>query len=38
MIVPSLTELSKIFEVSTSVMAARLDFLKLPYFKDDFSE
>ncbi len=38
MIIPSLTELSKIFEVSTSVMAARLDFLKLPYFKDDFSE
>lgn len=38
MIVPSLTELAKIFDVSSSVMSARLDFLKLPYFKDDFSE
>lgn len=38
MIVPSLTELSKIFDVSTSVMSARLDLLRLPYFKDDFSE
>ncbi len=38
MIVPSLTELAKIFDVSSSVMSARLDFLKLPYFKDDLSE
>lgn len=34
MLVPSLSNLAKIFDVSTSVMAARLDYLDLPYFKD----
>lgn len=34
MIIPSLSSLSKIFDVSTSVMAARLDYLKMPYYKD----
>lgn len=34
MIVPSLSSLSKIFDVSTSVMAARLDYLNMPYYKD----
>ncbi len=38
MIIPSLTELSKIFEVSSSVMAARLDYLKKPYYKDSITE
>lgn len=38
MIVPSLTKLSEIFDVSTSVMAARLDYLNLPYYKDSFTE
>lgn len=38
MIVPSLTRLSEIFDVSTSVMAARLDYLKLPYYKDSETE
>lgn len=33
-ILPSLKELSKIFCVSTNVMAARLDYLNLSYFKD----
>lgn len=34
MIIPSLVELSKVFDVSTSVMAARLDYLELSYYKD----
>lgn len=34
LIVPSLKALAEIFEVSTSVMAARLDWLDLPYYKD----
>lgn len=39
LIVPSLKVLAEIFMVSTSVMAARLDFLALPYYKDtDVSE
>ena len=38
MIVPSLTELAKIFDVSTSVMSARLDYLRLAYYKDSFTE
>lgn len=38
MIVPSLTKLAEIFDVSTSVMAARLDYLNLPYFKDSQTE
>lgn len=38
MIIPSLTELAKIFEVSTSAMAARLDYLKKPYYKDSITE
>lgn len=33
-ILPSLKELSKTFCVSTNVMAARLDYLNLSYFKD----
>ena len=33
-IVPSLKALAEIFHVSTSVMAARLDYLNLPYYKD----
>lgn len=37
MIVPSLTTLAKIFDVSIAVMAARLEYLKWPYFKDDFT-
>ncbi|MFR7477207.1 ImmA/IrrE family metallo-endopeptidase [Frisingicoccus sp.] len=31
---PSLKTLAKIFHVSTNVMAARLDDLSMPYFKD----
>lgn len=31
---PSLSSLASLFEVSTSVMAARLDYLKLSYYKD----
>ena len=38
MIIPSLTELAKIFEVSSSVMAARLDYLKKAYYKDSVTE
>ncbi len=38
MVVPSLVKLSEIFDVSTSVMAARLDYLELPYFKDSQTE
>lgn len=34
LIVPSLETLSKIFRVSTTVMVARLDYLKMPYLKD----
>ena len=33
-IIPSLKALSIIFGVSTNVMAARLDYLGLDYFKD----
>lgn len=33
-VLPSLEALSKIFDVSTTVMAARLDYLGLSYFKD----
>lgn len=36
MIVPSLSTLAEIFRVSTSVMVARLDYLRKPYFKDAF--
>ena len=32
--VPSLKSLAKIFGVSTNVMAARLDYLSMSYFKD----
>lgn len=38
MIVPSLTSLAEIFDVSTSVMAARLDYLNLAYYKDSKTE
>lgn len=41
MIIPTLSDLSDIFSVSTSVMAARLDYLKLSYYKDtkiDYTE
>lgn len=31
---PSLSALCEIFEVSANVMAARLDYLNMPYFKD----
>lgn len=34
MIIPSLTALSKIFDVSIAVMAARLDHLNVYYYKD----
>lgn len=34
LIVPSLKTLAEIFMVSTSVMAARLEWLNLPYYKD----
>lgn len=34
LLMPSLSVLSNIFQVSTNVMAARLDYLELPYFKD----
>ena len=34
LIVPSLETLSRIFRVSTTVMVARLDYLKMPYLKD----
>jgi hypothetical protein len=33
-IAPSLASISKIFNVSTTVMAARLDYLNMPYIKD----
>lgn len=33
-VAPPLSALSKIFNVSTSVMAARLDYLEMPYIKD----
>lgn len=33
-IAPHLSDISKIFGVSTTVMAARLDYLNLPYIKD----
>lgn len=33
-IAPPLSDISKIFSVSTTVMAARLDYLNLPYIKD----
>ena len=33
-VAPSLSALSSIFHVSTAVMAARLDYLKLTYIKD----
>ena len=38
MLIPSLTSLAKIFDVSCSVMAARLDYLEMSYYKDSFSE
>lgn len=38
MLIPSLSELSMIFDVSTSVMAARLDYLQMSYFKDSITE
>lgn len=34
-IIPSLTVLANIFEVSTDMMKERLEYLKLPYYKDD---
>lgn len=34
LIAPPLSDISKIFEVSTTVMAARLDYLNLSYIKD----
>lgn len=34
LLLPSLSALSEIFEVSASVMAARLDYLNMPYYKD----
>lgn len=34
LLVPSLSVLSSIYQVSTNVMAARLDYLKKPYLKD----
>lgn len=34
MLVPSLSSLTEIFKVSSSVMAARLDYLNLSYYKD----
>lgn len=34
LIIPSLSKLANIFDVSSSVMAARLDYLQKPYFKD----
>ncbi len=34
MLIPSLSKLAEIFDVSVSVMAARLDHLKMPYYKD----
>lgn len=34
LIAPPLSDISKIFKVSTTVMAARLDYLNLPYIKD----
>lgn len=38
MLIPSLKNLAEIFRVSTSVMAARLDYLEMPYFKDSITE
>lgn len=35
LLVPSLSGLSEIFQVSTNVMAKRLDYLKMPYMKDE---
>ena len=35
LLVPSLSGLSVIFQVSTNVMAKRLDYLKMPYMKDE---
>lgn len=35
LLVPSLPGLSEIFQVSTNVMAKRLDYLKMPYMKDE---
>lgn len=34
-IVPSLTVLANIFEVSTDIMKRRLEYLKLPYYRDN---
>lgn len=34
MMIPSLQALADIFDVSTSVMAARLEYLGMPYYKD----
>lgn len=34
LVVPPLSTLAEIFEVSTNVMAARLDYLNMPYLKD----
>lgn len=34
LLVPALSALCDIFEVSANVMAARLDYLKMPYYKD----
>lgn len=34
LLLPSLSALVKIFKVSSNVMAARLDYLNMPYYKD----
>ena len=34
LLVPSLSLLAEVFKVSTNVMAARLDYLSMPYYKD----
>lgn len=34
LLLPSLSTLVKIFKVSSNVMAARLDYLNMPYYKD----
>lgn len=38
LVIPSLSKLSEIFDVSSSVMAARLDYLHLAYYKDCVTE
>ena len=38
LLIPSLVSLAKVFDISTSVMAARLDYLHLAYYKDSVTE